>query len=111
MVYDYPVYLPKKRIKFRFGFGKDRPFKWTAKKVGFKSLGTLVNYRTFRDNKYDEDCFIFGLNITDENQQYKQANAPYAVLEGYSCRNTGTFTNEEIKIIINNIGIKKIRNL
>ena len=102
------VYLPKKQINWLVGEGK---WKWNGKRKGFKSHKRLVNYRPFILKEYDDFCFLFGIHFSADDAQYVDSSIPYAVLEGYICRPSKDFSESEIHLYINNIGIKDLRIL
>ena len=108
MVYDRNVYLPKKQINWLVGKGL---YKWNGKRKGFKSHKHLSNFRPFILKESGDYCFIFGVHFSDNNINYKEKGAPFAVLEGYICRPSKDFSESEIHNYINNVGVRDLREL
>tara|TARA_Y100000590_G_C15285900_1_gene850623 strand:- start:164 stop:733 length:570 start_codon:yes stop_codon:yes gene_type:complete len=106
-IYKDPVYTPRKRITEYFGVNQ---FKWEKKAQAFKSHERVAKYRKYTDTEYNSNCFIFGIHFAEENANYKQTGAPHGILDGYICRDA-EFTKDEIKDIINSIGVKKLREI
>ncbi len=104
-------YSPRHSIKYFYdGVGKKgKDYSFTSKLKTFKSIRSWFNYRLFIDKKTEQNCFIFG------TQWHHGFEFPYAVLDGVFCKsnkfNKNDFTEKEIKNIIVNIGVKKLREV